>query len=285
MPKIIGKATRVVETDSFFIDELAGNASTNEDTLSIARVVVSKPTSEPWLTLHYDEWICVLKGKIEMHFGNGEIVEVNENQTCFVSKGERFRPVFPEGDTEYIPVCLPAFKPERCIREEEGVSDVTNRLKELHQNKEITKTKETTTSIDSPPNVNKLYHMCQKHLWEEALNAKTPYYPPTFKVDGYYTHATAVPSRLIETANHFYTSTQGDWICIELNYKALTNLGIIVKFEEAMSVGDTSVSSSWETWVCPHIYSGLPGHLSGIVSKVYEMKRDDDGNFLLIEGL
>ena len=28
-------------------------------------------------------------------------------------------------NTEDIPVCLPAFKPERCLREEEGVSDVS----------------------------------------------------------------------------------------------------------------------------------------------------------------
>ena len=30
------------------------------------------------------------------------------------------------------------------------------------------------------------------------------YFPKTFEVDGLYTHATGVPSRLIETANHFY---------------------------------------------------------------------------------
>ena len=30
------------------------------------------------------------------------------------------------------------------------------------------------------------------------------YYPKTFEADGLYTHATGVPSRLIETANHFY---------------------------------------------------------------------------------
>ena len=30
------------------------------------------------------------------------------------------------------------------------------------------------------------------------------YFPKTFEADGLYTHATGVPSRLIETANHFY---------------------------------------------------------------------------------
>lgn len=278
MPKIIGTATRVVETDSFFIDELAGNASTKEDTLSIARVVVNEPTSEPWLTLHYDEWICVLKGKMEMHYGDGKMVEVTENQTCFVAKGERFRPVFPEGNVEYIPVCIPAFKPERCIREEDGVSDVTKRLQELH-------TSEERPSIADPPKVDKLFHMCQKNLWEDAINSKNPYFPPTFEADGNYTHATAVPSRLIETANHFYTSTLGDWICVEIDYEALKNLGIVVKFEEAMSVGETEVSSDWKKWVCPHIYAGLPGHVPGIVSNTYPMKRDAEGNFLTIEGV
>jgi len=282
MPKVIGKATRVVETDAFFIDELAGNASTNEDTLSIARVVVSEPTSEPWLTLHYDEWICVLKGKIEMHFGDGEVLEVKKGETCFVSKGERFRPVFPEGSTEYIPVCLPAFKPERCVREEDGVSDISKRLKELHTSNPKPDSDKTN---GAPQNIEKLFHMCQKSLWDKAIASKTPYFPPTFEVDGGYTHATAVPSRLIETANHFYTSTEGDWICVELDYSALTNLGIIVRFEEAMNVGDTSVSKTWTKWVCPHIYAGLPGHIPGIISNTYTMKRDTEGNFLTIEGL
>lgn len=281
MPKVIGSATRVVETDAFFIDELAGNASTKEDTLSIARVVVKEPTSEPWLTLHYDEWICVLKGKIEMHFGDGEVLEVKEGETCSVSKGERFRPVFPEGNTEYIPVCLPAFKPERCIREEDGVSNISKRLKELHAKPNPDK----SNGVHPTPKVDKLFHMCQKSLWEKAVESKTPYFPPTFEVDGGYTHATAVPSRLIDTANHFYTSTEGDWICVELDYSALTNLGIIVRFEEAMPVGDTAVSNTWSKWVCPHIYAGLPGHISGIVSKIYAMKRDKEGNFLSIEGL
>jgi hypothetical protein len=35
---------------------------------------------------------------------------VNQGETFFVGKGERFRPVFPQGDTESV--CLPAFTPE-----------------------------------------------------------------------------------------------------------------------------------------------------------------------------
>ena len=68
--------------------------------------------------------------------------------------------------------------------------------------------------------------MCQKEVWENAKKIGGAYYPPTFEKDGccccccynlflflrlllllllgFYTHATAVPSRLIVTANHFY---------------------------------------------------------------------------------
>ena len=63
MVKIIGKSTRVVDFEGLAIDELIGNVATNQDQLSVAKVTISKPTSEPWLTLDYDEWMCVLKGR------------------------------------------------------------------------------------------------------------------------------------------------------------------------------------------------------------------------------
>ena len=45
--------------------------------------------------------------------------------------------------------------------------------------------------------------MCQRAQWDAAKKAGEAYFPPTFGEDGF-THATGVPSRLIETANHFY---------------------------------------------------------------------------------
>jgi hypothetical protein len=111
MPKIIGKSTRVVETDRLAIDEMVGNVASNEDTLSVARCVITSPTNEPWLTLDYDEWICVIKGRIEMHYGDDQVLPVEAGETCFVASGECFRPVFLIGDTEYIPIILSAFEP------------------------------------------------------------------------------------------------------------------------------------------------------------------------------
>jgi len=279
MPKLVGKSTRVVTTDSLGIDELVGNVASNEDTISVARVVVSAPTSEPWLTLDYDEWLCVLKGRVEIHYGDNKVLHVEAGQTCFVEKGERFKPVFPVGDTEYIPICLPAFKPERCKREEEDDSAVSVRLQELHSG-----------GISNGPSVitddaEQLYHMCEKTVWHKATADSEAYFPPTFEKDGYFTHATAVPMRLVETANHFYTASTDEWICIELSNAALKRIGIVTRFEEPKPVGETGVGTTWSEWRCPHIFGGIPAQAPGVVTKIYPMKRDEKGEFLSIQGL
>jgi uncharacterized protein (DUF952 family)/mannose-6-phosphate isomerase-like protein (cupin superfamily) len=294
MPTIIGKSVTAVESEdgALIIEELAGNVATRDDTLSIATVTVSKPTREPWLTLDYDEWICVTSGKIELHFEQDKVLEVNKGQTVFVGKGERFQPVFPVGGTSYIPVCLPAFRPDRCIREEEenGSHVAVMKLQELHSNTTTPSNEKPPHGACSPTNEHHeeevLYHMCQKSLWEEAVVAKKAYFPPTFQEDGMFTHATAVPQRLVTTANHFYTATAGDWICLQLSRSALYNIGIDTIFEEAKPVGEASVGDAWgESWICPHIYGGIPTTLDGIVTQVYDMERDEDGTFISIIGL
>jgi uncharacterized protein (DUF952 family)/mannose-6-phosphate isomerase-like protein (cupin superfamily) len=283
MPKIIGKATRVVEVGGLAIDEYVGNVGSKTDDISIAVVKISEPASEPWLTLDYDEWMVVLKGRLEVHYGNnGQILTVNGGETIFIEKGERFRPVFPEGGTEYIPVCIPAFKPERCKREEENgvnTSDVSAKLEKLHSNNN------KKTKPNENPKI--VYHMCQKTLWEKAVASGTAYFPPTFEKDGYFTHATAVPSRLLETANHFYTSTEGQWICLELSTENLKGNGIITHFEEPKPVGGQEVLDNWKSseWHCPHIFGGIPVNVPGIVTNMFDIERDGDGKFLSLVGL
>jgi uncharacterized protein (DUF952 family) len=290
-PKVVGKASRVVETDGLTIDEYAGNVGSLDDRMSLAVVKISKPCSEPWLTLDYDEWIGILKGKIEFYFleeGEETKIVATTGETVFVPKGQRFRPVFPEGGTEYVPVCIPAFKPERCLREEDGgynTSDVASKLKELHSESSKTTTTVVTSSSDYPDT---LYHMCEKSLWDAAVASGQAYFPPTFEKDGNFTHATAVPSRLLETANHFYTASTDAWICLQMSARTLKdNCGIITTFEEPKPVGDQDVQQDWRSsnWACPHIYGGIPVSIPGIVENTYEMKRDDQGNFLSIVGL
>eukprot|EP00966_Prymnesium_polylepis_P028903 670241-Prymnesium_polylepis.2 len=155
--------------------------------------------------------------------GKAEL-EVRAGQTVFIARGERFRPEFPDGGTEYVPVCLPAFRPDRCIREDGPNSEVSKRLKTLHG-------AAPAPSADDPK-PETLYHMCQRSLWEAAKAKGEAYFPPTFEVDGNFTHATAVPSRLITTANHFYQAVEGDWVCLRLSRGALRRCGILVRDEQ-----------------------------------------------------
>ena len=106
---------------------------TKSSQVSIAHASASKGKEEPYITIHYDEWICILKGKICFESEAGQLV-ANGGDTVLIKNGTRFRPSFLE-DTEYIPVCLPAFSPDLCIRED-GDSKTSQRisshLKELH---------------------------------------------------------------------------------------------------------------------------------------------------------
>jgi uncharacterized protein (DUF952 family) len=131
--------------------------------------------------------------------------------------------------------------------------------------------------------------MCDKTAWEAAVEAQVAYFPPTFEKDGNFTHATAVPSRLLDTANYFYTSSQGDWICLQMSARILREQsGIVTTFEQPMPVGDQDVQTEWKSsqWLCPHIYGGIPTTTTpAVVTKTYPMKRDDQGHFLAIVGL
>ena len=106
---------------------------TKSSQVSIARASASKGKKEPYLTIHYDEWICVLKGKMVFESEAGKL-EANGGDTVLIKNGTRFRPSFLE-DTEYIPVCLPAFSPDLCIREDgdsKTSQGISSQLKELH---------------------------------------------------------------------------------------------------------------------------------------------------------
>lgn len=267
-----------MDSDGFTIDELAGNVASNSDRLSIAYVKAAAGTAEPWLTLHYDEWMCVRVGKVVLSIAAAgtdkeSILEVPAGKTVHIAPGTRFRPSFPV-DTEYIPVCLPAFRPDRCIREDttNASTQIANKLLDLHG------TKRQKTMMEKSPEI--LYHMTTVAEWE-AAKQRGVYYPKTFEQDGHYTHATGVPSRLLMTANHFYQDVVGDWICVRFTRTALRDCGIHVRDEEAMPVGDKQVSDEWGNWVFPHVIGGIP---VGIIDKEFAMKREGT-RFVAITGL
>merc|ERR1712008_563631 len=133
---------------------------------------------------------------------------------------------------------------------------IAENLKQLHKAPEVI----VDSSEDQKPEI--LYHMTTKDEWEKAKAENHAYYPKTFEADGLYTHATGVPSRLVETANHFYQDVSGDWICLQFRRSILrSKFGIAVKDEAAMPVWEKQVSGNWKeeknNWICPHVYGGI----------------------------
>ena len=66
--------------------DFIGNVASKEDRISIAFVVANKGTAEPFLTLHYDEWICVKKGKILFENDGGNVTAA-AGDTVFIKVG------------------------------------------------------------------------------------------------------------------------------------------------------------------------------------------------------
>jgi uncharacterized protein (DUF952 family) len=126
-----------------------------------------------------------------------------------------------------------------------------------------------------------LYHLVQKQLWDACKESNAVYYPPTYHTDGF-THATADPAKLLAVANHFYKDIQGEWLCLVMTSHTLTAAGIAVKFEDPAPVGSKPAHTSPEGVKFPHIYGGIP---SQVVTEERSVARASDGSFLFIEGL
>lgn len=181
--------------------------------------------------------------------------------TVHLPSGTRFRPTFPK-DVTYVPICTPAFRPDRCIREDTDAEgkEISSKLQKLH----------SKPPPESPPE--QLYHMLPLADWEAAKAAKVAYFPRTFEEDSFLTHATGVPSRLVDTANHYYQDVEGEWVCLTFTRSALRARGIFVRDEHATAVGDISTDPNlMADWVCPHIIGGIP---LDIVEKIYPMARE-----------
>jgi hypothetical protein len=271
--KVIGKCTTVVEVPGHIkINEVVGGVSTSSDDISVACVKAGAGTSEPWLTMDYCEWLCILSGqcvaKTRKDSDEG-VVTINAGETAFIQRGSTWQPTFPV-ECEYIAICRPAFRPDRCIREDENNAEGMEKLKAMHK-------KQKTAGIPAAPREKDddlLYHMTTRASWEEACAKDEAYYPPTFAADGNYTHATAVPARLLTTANHFYQDSEGEWICLEFTRSAMKKIGIFVRDEEPLPVGDKDISADWSAWQCPHVYGGIP---PCVVQAIHVMERDEAG--------
>ena len=140
------------------------------------------------------------------------VLTVKEGEMVFVAAGERFHPIFPLAGINYVTVHFPAFRAYQCLHEEEEEeeeSPVSDKLKSLHNGAYVETIEVHFQSSDTDDPEEVLFHMDQHELYESVAASGEAYFPPTFEADGMFTHATAVTTHLITTANHLYTGTKG----------------------------------------------------------------------------
>lgn len=114
-PRVLTTPARVVEAPGLVIDEHVGNVANSEAGVSVARVVVSAPSSEPTQTPLFDEYLVVLRGETRVTVDGGDVLVATAGQTLHLPRGFTYTSSFP-GPAEYIAVCLPGFAPALALR-------------------------------------------------------------------------------------------------------------------------------------------------------------------------
>ena len=126
-----------------------------------------------------------------------------------------------------------------------------------------------------PPNVDYIYHLCQRSKWEEAVHAKLPYFPPTYMKDGKFTRASVRKEDIVGVANIFYKHTPGKWIVLEIDCKLLYSLGIPILAQEAPESKLTG-----QPVKCLQIFGGISTTLP-LIHKIYPVfRKSSTGEFV-----
>lgn len=127
----------VVKAPNLTISEYFGHVGSEEGHISACVATVNEACVEAWQQPEFAEWVLVLSGAVHLERSNGEVVKVPEGSGCFLPANERVKWVWP-GPCVYVPICMPAFNPDACHREEEAGSEkdknpeTMKRLHELH---------------------------------------------------------------------------------------------------------------------------------------------------------
>lgn len=260
----MSKNVCVVETDSVKVLEYVGRVASQESRLSACVVTRKEASEEPYQCPMFDEYILVLEGSMEMVKEDETVVRIEAGNGAMLRANTRVKWRWP-GKCTYVPICVPAFSPELCKREDDTEATAKER-EQLHYKSLF-------------PYV---YHVALKDRWEAAKGSNQTYYPPTFEKDGNFTHATADPARLIEVLNHFYKTQPGEWLCLQMTVESLEAEGVKTVFESAAPVGAVPAIGGGDQ-LFPHILGGIPP--SAVSGTMPVVRNPDDGTFLDILGL
>lgn len=137
------KSVDVVKAPTLTITEYFGNVASSNSTLSACVAKVVEPCSEAWQCPEFAEWVLVLHGTLHLQHADGTTI-IPAGSGVYLEANERVKWVWPEACT-YVPICMPAFTPDGCWREQEEGSakdadpETLAELHKLHTAKDIGK--------------------------------------------------------------------------------------------------------------------------------------------------
>ena len=121
MPELIEHATIIHAAGDppKQIQEYVGRANTDNEAVSVARMISPVGWSEPGQRPAFEEITVVLRGVLRVEHEAGTL-EVHAGQALIARPGEwvRYSTPHPDG-AEYLSVCLPAFSPTTVHRDAE----------------------------------------------------------------------------------------------------------------------------------------------------------------------
>lgn len=120
MPRLIDAPTiiQAAGTPPKRIEEYAGRVNSGHASVSVARMVSPQGWREPGQRPSFEEITVVLRGMLRVEHNDGH-TDVRAGQAIVTAAGEWVRYSTPDGDAEYIAVCVPAFSMDTVNRDAE----------------------------------------------------------------------------------------------------------------------------------------------------------------------
>jgi mannose-6-phosphate isomerase-like protein (cupin superfamily) len=119
MPRLLKASTVIAAAGNKpkRIEEYIGRVNSQDEHISLARMISPSGWVEPGQTPEFRELTVVLKGLLRVEHKGGAL-DVTAGQAVVTEPGEwvRYSSPAPEG-AEYIAVCLPAFSPDTVHRD------------------------------------------------------------------------------------------------------------------------------------------------------------------------
>ena len=120
MPRLINAPTVIKAAGNLpkRIEEYTGRVNSGHQSVSVARMMSPQGWREPGQRPEFEEITVVLRGSVRVEYEGGAI-DVSAGQAVVTAPGEWVRYSTPDGDAEYVAVCLPAFSMDTVHRDEE----------------------------------------------------------------------------------------------------------------------------------------------------------------------